>query len=222
MTLTQLKNWMREQLEQGNSIAVVTAGQGGAGYATTDNEAIIADVDRFDSCEVVNNNELEQLGNELAGNDELSSYDTIIKLSNTEGEVLYILTDITSEQVLEQALIDYAINEASHVDVAKVLNVDADDIQGALVDFAEEWNEADEPSDADEVIDKWVEFFTCDDQPTDVELTKHNNGSDYLEWTWRGKHYWEQGEFQVDADNNLHNTFYAPNGKAIEIVTPYE
>lgn len=223
MTITQLKKWMREQLEQGNSIAVVTAGQGGAGYATTDNEAIIADVDRFDSCEVVNNsNELEQLGNELAGNDELSNYDTIIKLSNTEGEVLYILTDITSEQLLEQALIDYAINEASHEDVAKVLNVDADDIQGALVDFAEEWNEADEPSDADEVIDKWVEFFTCDDQPTDVELTKHNNGSDYLEWTWRGKHYWEQGEFHVDADNNLHNTFYAPNGKAIEIVTPYE
>lgn len=57
---------------------------------------------------------------------------------------------------LEQSLINYAINEANSDDVAEVLNVDADDIQGALVDFAEEWNEADEPSDADAVIDKWV------------------------------------------------------------------
>ena len=101
MNTNELKNWMREQLEQGNSIPVVTAGQGGAGYATADNEAIIADVDRFDSCEVVNNNnELEQLDNELAGNDELSNYESVVKLSNNEGEVLYILTDITSEQVL--------------------------------------------------------------------------------------------------------------------------
>lgn len=223
MNTKNLKHWMRNQLEQGNSIAVVSAGQGGSGYALTNNEAIIADVDCFDTIAVVNDNaELTTLASELAGVDELSNYDTIIKLSNTEGEVLYVLTDITSEQVLEQALIDFAINAASGEDVAKVLNVDADDIQGALVDFAEEWNEADEPSDADEVIDKWVDFFTCDDQPTDVELTKHNNGSDYLEWTWRGKHYWEQGEFHVDADNNLHNTFYAPSGKEIEIVTPYE
>ena len=161
MTTNELKNWIREQLEQGNSIAVVTAGQGGSGYALTNNEAIIADVDRFDSCEVVNNNnELEQLGNELVGNDELSNYDTIIKLSNTEGEVLYILTDITTEQVIEQALINYAINEASSEDVAQVLKVDADAIKGSLIDFCDEWNEAEEPEDSDAVIDKWVKFFT--------------------------------------------------------------
>lgn len=123
---------------------------------------------------------------------------------------------------LEQALINYAINEASSEDVAKVLNVDADAIQSALVDFAEEWNEAEEPSDADEVIDKWVEFFMCDDAPTDVELTKHNNGSDYLEWSWRGKYYWVQGEFYVDDSNVLHHTFIAPNGKEFEIVCDYE
>lgn len=57
---------------------------------------------------------------------------------------------------LEQALIDYAINECSHVEVAQVLNVNPDAIQSSLVDFKDEWNEADEPSDADAVIDKWV------------------------------------------------------------------
>ena len=123
---------------------------------------------------------------------------------------------------LEQALINYAINEASSDDVAQVLKVDADAIQGALVDFAEEWDEAEEPEDGDAVIDKWLGFFTCDDQPTDVELTKHNNGSDCLEWSWRGKYYWAQGEFYVDDSNLLHHTFIAPNGKEIEIVCNYE
>lgn len=122
---------------------------------------------------------------------------------------------------LEQALIDFAINAASGDDVAKVLNVDADAIQGALADFAEEWDEAEEPEEGDAVIDKWVEFFTCDDAPTDVELTKHNNGSDMLEWAWKGKYYWVQGEFYVDDNNVLHHTFIAPNGKEIEIVINY-
>lgn len=57
---------------------------------------------------------------------------------------------------LEQALIDYAINECSHVEVAQVLNVNPDAIQSSLVDFKDEWDEADEPKDADVVIDKWV------------------------------------------------------------------
>ena len=223
MTINELKNWMRVQLEQGNSIAVITAGQGGSGYALTNNEAIIADVDSYKTIAVVNDNaDLTTIASEMAGVDDLSNYESIVKLSSNEGEVLYILTDITSEQLLEQALIDFAINEASSDDVAQVLNVDADAIQGALVDFAEEWNEAEEPSDADGVIDKWVEFFTCDDQPTDVELTKHNNGSDCLEWAWRGKYYWVQGEFYVDDSNVLHHTFIAPNGKEFEIVCDYE
>lgn len=123
---------------------------------------------------------------------------------------------------LEQALLDYAINEASSVDVAQVLNVDADAIQGSLIDFKEEWDDAEEPEEGDAVIDKWVEFFTCEDAPTDVELTKHNNGSDMLEWAWKGKYYWVQGEFYVDDSNNLHHTFIAPNGKELEIVAPYE
>lgn len=157
MTTNELKNWMRNQLEQGNSIPVVSEGQGGSGYALTNNEAIIADVDSYETIAVVNDNaELATLTSEMAGVDDLSNYESVVKLSNTEGEVLYILTDITSEQLLEQALIDYAINAASSEDVAQVLNVDADAIQSALVDFAEEWNDADEPSEADEVIDKWV------------------------------------------------------------------
>ena len=152
----------------------------------------------------------------------MSNYESVVKLSNNKGEVLYILTDITSEQVLEQALIDYAINEASSEDVAQVLNVDADAIQGALVDFAEEWNEADEPKDGDAVIDKWVEFFTSDENPTDITLTKGGYGHNTLTWSYMGKEYSCTGEFYVDADNKLHHTFVAPSGREIEIVCDYE
>lgn len=123
---------------------------------------------------------------------------------------------------LEQSLINYAINEANSDDVAEVLNVDADDIQGALVDFAEEWNEADEPSDADAVIDKWVEFFTSDAKVEDVMLSKHGYNDDYLTWTYMGKEYWAEGEFYVDDSSVLHHTFIAPNGKEIEIECDYE
>jgi hypothetical protein len=94
MTTNELKNWMREQLEQGNSIAVVTAGQGGSGYALTNNEAIIADVDRFDDTEiniVDDEGEVEMLNKALVGDDELSNYDAVVKLANDDGEVLYIL-----------------------------------------------------------------------------------------------------------------------------------
>lgn len=108
MTINEIKNWTRGQLEQGNSIAVVTAGQGGSGYATTDNEGIIEDVDRFDGNEITiveGEDEIEMLGKELAGDDELSNYDAVVKLANDEGEVLYILyyndenpTDITLDK----------------------------------------------------------------------------------------------------------------------------
>ena len=117
----------------------------------------------------------------------------------------------------------FAINEASHVDVAQVLNVDADDIEQALIDFKEKWDEADEPEEADEVIDKWVEFFTAEPNVEDVELMKGNyNTGDTLTWTYNGKEYSCTGEFYVDKDNVLHHTFIAPNGKEIEITTPYE
>ena len=94
MTINELKNWMRVQLEQGNSIAVVTAGQGGSGYALTNNEAIIADVDCFDDTEiniVDDEGEVEMLNKALVGDDELSNYDAVVKLANDDGEVLYIL-----------------------------------------------------------------------------------------------------------------------------------
>ena len=94
MTITELKNWMREQLEQGNSIAVVAAGQGGSGYALADDEAIIADVDNYDDNEisiVENDDELEVLKAELAGNDDLYNYDAVVELRNDEGNILYIM-----------------------------------------------------------------------------------------------------------------------------------
>lgn len=94
MKIKELKNWMREQLGQGNGIAVVTAGQGGSGYALTNNEAIIADVDRFDDTEiniVDDEGEVEMLNKALVGDDELSNYDAVVKLANDDGEVLYIL-----------------------------------------------------------------------------------------------------------------------------------
>lgn len=123
---------------------------------------------------------------------------------------------------LEQALIDYAINECSHVEVAQVLNVNPDAIQSSLVDFKDEWDEADEPKDGDAVIDKWVEFFTSNENPTDITLTKGGYGHDTLTWSYMGKEYSCTGEFYVDADNKLHHTFIAPSGMEIEIVTPYE
>lgn len=61
---------------------------------------------------------------------------------------------------LEQALLDYAINEIDSDTVASILNVDANDIQGTLADFSQEWDEADEPEDSDAVIDKYVDIFT--------------------------------------------------------------
>ena len=118
---------------------------------------------------------------------------------------------------LEQALINYAINEASSVDVAQVLNVEADNILDTLLDFRKEWNEAEEPEDADEIIDKYVALFIYDGDVEDVRLTKHHNLGDYLEWIYMGKEYWAQGEFYVDNNNVLHQTFIAPNGKEIEI-----
>lgn len=123
---------------------------------------------------------------------------------------------------LEQVLINYAINEASSEDVAQVLKVDADAIKGALIDFKDEWDEAEEPEDGDAVIDKWVKFFTSDAKVEDVMLSKHGYNDDYLTWTYMGKEYWEEGEFYVDDSNVLHHTFIAPNGKEIEIECDYE
>lgn len=122
---------------------------------------------------------------------------------------------------LEQALINYAINEASSEGVAQVLNVDADAIQGALIDFKDEWDEAEEPEDADDVITKWVGFFTSDEYPTDITLTKGSYGHDLLEWSYMGKQYQCEGEFKVTERGNLHHTFIAPNGKEMEVVVNY-
>ena len=93
MTITQLKKWMSEQLEQGNSIAVGTAGQGGSGYALAADEAIIADVDNYDDNEisiVKDDDELEMLKAELAGDDNLCNYDAVVKLSNEDNNIIYI------------------------------------------------------------------------------------------------------------------------------------
>lgn len=123
---------------------------------------------------------------------------------------------------LEQALIDYAINECGNNAVANILGVEANDIQGLLQDFQQEWEETDEPSDADAVIDKYVALLTYDGEVEDVMLSKHGYNNDYLSWTYNGKEYWAQGEFFVDDSNVLHHTFIAPNGKEFEIECDYE
>lgn len=118
------------------------------------------------------------------------------------------------------SLINYAINEACTDDVAKILGVEPDSIEQALIDFKEEWDECDEPAEADEVVDKWELFFTSEMPVTDITLTKNHN-SDMLEWWWQGKYFWCQGEFFIDKDNILHHTFIAPNGKEFEITIDY-
>ena len=55
----------------------------------------------------------------------------------------------------------------------------------------------------------------------DVELTKHNNGGDYLSWTLDGAEQWCQGEFFIDKDGILHHTAIAPNGDEVEITIKY-
>lgn len=158
MTITELKKWMREQLEQGNRIAVVTAGQGGSGYALAEDEAIIADVDNYDDNEisiVKDDDELEMLKAELAGHDDLHNYDAVVKLRNDEDNILYIM-------------------------------------------------------------------YWTDEAPSDITLTKGNHQGDNLTWSFMGEDYCCTGEFYVDKDNMLHHTFFAPSGRVIEIVTPYE
>lgn len=82
---------------QGNSLAVITAGQGGAGYTLTNNEAIIADVDRFDDTEISIVEDIVKLvfvKDELRGeHNSLELYDAVVRLANDEGEVRYILYD---------------------------------------------------------------------------------------------------------------------------------
>ena len=57
----------------------------------------------------------------------------------------------------------------------------------------------------------------------DVELMKGSyNTGDTLSWSYNGKDYSCTGEFYIDDNNMLHHTFFAPSGKEIEIVTPYE
>lgn len=56
----------------------------------------------------------------------------------------------------------------------------------------------------------------------DVMLTKHNNGSDNLQYTADGKAFEWDGGFLVDKGNKLHHTHLFENGDEQEIVIPYE
>lgn len=56
----------------------------------------------------------------------------------------------------------------------------------------------------------------------DVTLTKHNNGSDNLQYTADGKAFEWDGEFLVDKEHRLHHTHIFENGDEQEIVIPYE
>lgn len=96
MTIQELKNWIKEQFEQGNNVALITAGQGGSGYALAapeDKEAILDDVDRYDDNEikiVESDEELAEVRTMIEGLDELINYDAVVKLNDGEN-ILYVL-----------------------------------------------------------------------------------------------------------------------------------
>ena len=56
----------------------------------------------------------------------------------------------------------------------------------------------------------------------DIMLTKHNNGSDNLQYVADGKPYEWDGDFFVDKNYRLHHTHIFENGDEQEIVIPYE
>lgn len=57
---------------------------------------------------------------------------------------------------------------------------------------------------------------------TDVMLTKHHNGSDFLSYKADGKTVEVWGEFYIDGGDRLHHTHIFDDAQEIEIVIPYE
>lgn len=96
MTINELKNWMRDQFEQGNNILCATAGQGGSGAAMMLPERTdwhLEDVDRYDDNEisiVEDATEIDEVGIMIDHLDKIEEYDALVKLANDEGEILYI------------------------------------------------------------------------------------------------------------------------------------
>ena len=57
---------------------------------------------------------------------------------------------------------------------------------------------------------------------TDVMLTKHHNGSDFLSYKADGKTVEVWGEFYIDGGYRLHHTHIFDDAQETEIVIPYE
>lgn len=101
MTINELKNWMREQFEQGNGIVVATAGQGGSGIGYWKPEMAewnLADVERYDDTEISIVEDEEEINNIKAMIDDYSTYpdedcfipDAFVRLKNDDGEIIYV------------------------------------------------------------------------------------------------------------------------------------
>lgn len=161
MKIKELKNWMREQFEQGNSILCTTAGQGGSGVAYMRPDMAdwnIADVDKFDDNEISivdNEDELNNVNSLLDYITYANENDAIIKLANAEGNIIYIV-------------------------------------------------------------------YNNDEGVEDITLTKGSYGHDLLEWSYMGKAYSCEGEFEISKYGYLMHTFIAPSGKEFEIMINYE
>lgn len=56
----------------------------------------------------------------------------------------------------------------------------------------------------------------------DIMLTKHNNGSDNLQYVADGKPYEWDGGFLIDEENKLHHTHIFEDDEEQEIAVPYE
>lgn len=64
-------------------------------------------------------------------------------------------------------------------------------------------------------------YYNNNEFPTNMELEKGNYGHDVLRWSYMGRDYACEGEFEVNEWGNLHHIFVAPTGKEFNICIAY-
>lgn len=115
----------------------------------------------------------------------------------------------------------------NYMTVAHYIINDADNCTGYYDYFdADELGEDGEPTEAqiNELVAYLRKNYTTpiEHRIEDIMLTKHNNGSDNLQYKADGQNYEFDGEFLVDKHHCLHHTHTFENGDEQEIVIPYE
>lgn len=95
MTQQKLTEWVKAQLQQSNNIPVVTAGQGGSGFAYWEVEQMDEIMEQLNTClsvDLVKQPEtLEQVLDATAGEMPLSEYDWVAVVNLGEGSVVYVV-----------------------------------------------------------------------------------------------------------------------------------